>query len=76
MINSNKFNIKNYLNLYEKYKHKKNKKAFNVFNSMSQYSTYNTKFKPLNQTSEGCITSTHYKTSSMSKNFDKGMEGL
>jgi len=75
MINSNKFNIKNYLNLYEKYKQKKNKKPFNVFNSMSQYSTYNTKFKPLNQTSEGCITSTHYKTSSMSKNFDKGMEG-
>ena len=75
MINLNKFNIKNYLNLYEKYKHKKNKKAFKAFNSMSQYSTYNTKFKPLNQTSEGCITSTHYKTSSMAKNFDKGITG-
>ena len=70
MINSNSFNIKNYLNMYEKYKPKTKKKVFKIFNSMSEYSTFNTKFKPINHISEGYITSTHYKTSSNTKNIE------
>ena len=77
MMNQKSFDIKNYLNLYEQIK-PKNKKAINIYNSRSQYSqysTFNTKYHPLNFGSEGCISSTNYKTSSMDKNFNKGIKG-
>ena len=75
-MNSNTFDIKNYLKLYEKFKSpkNKNKKSFNIFiNSASKYSTFDTKFKPAVYQSEGIVTSTNYKTSSMDKNFGKGL---
>ena len=74
-MNSNNFDIKHYLNVVEKLKPKKskNQKSFNIFNSASKYSSFDTKFKPLNFNTEGCITSTNYKTSSMDKNFGKGI---
>ena len=73
-MNSNNFDIKHYLNVVEKLKPKKskNQKSFNI-NSASKYSSFDTKFKPLNFNTEGCITSTNYKTSSMDKNFGKGI---
>ena len=73
-MNSNNFDIKHYLNVIEKLKPKKskNQKSFNI-NSASKYSSFDTKFKPLNFNTEGCITSTNYKTSSMDKNFGKGI---
>ena len=74
-MNSNNFDIKHYLNVVEKLKPKKskNQKSFNILNSASKYSSFDTKFKPLNFNTEGCITSTNYKTSSMDKNFGKGI---
>ena len=74
-MNSNNFDIKHYLNVVEKLKPKKskNQKSFNIFNSASKYSSFDNKFKPLNFNTEGCITSTNYKTSSMDKNFGKGI---
>ena len=76
-MNPNKFDIKNYLKLYEKLKPQKskNKKSYNILNSASKYSTFDTKFKPANYQSEGIVTSTNYKTSSMDKNFGKGLNG-
>ena len=74
-MNSNNFDIKHYLNVVEKLKPKKskNQKSFNILNSAPKYSSFDTKFKPLNFNTEGCITSTNYKTSSMDKNFGKGI---
>lgn len=74
-LNSNTFDIKNYLNLYQNFKPKKskNQKSFNIFNSASKYSTFNSKYQPVNYTSDGNITSTNYKTSSMDKNYNKGI---
>ena len=74
-MNSNNFDIKHYLNVVEKLnpKKSKNQKSFNILNSASKYSSFDTKFKPLNFNTEGCITSTNYKTSSMDKNFGKGI---
>ena len=76
-INSNTFDIKNYLNFCEKYKPEKNKNknSFNKLNSVSKFSTFDSKFKPVNFSSEGIATSTNYKTSSMNKNFGKGLKG-
>ena len=71
MMNSNNFDIKNYLNLYEKFQTKKSRKQFNIYNSMTQFSTFNTQFKPVNIITEGNVTSTNYKTSSMDKEFVK-----
>ena len=75
-INSNTFDIKNYLNFCEKYKPEKNKNknSFNKLNSVSKFSTFDSKFKPVNFSSEGIATSTNYKTSSMNKNFGKGLK--
>jgi hypothetical protein len=74
-MNSNTFDIKNYLNLYEKLKPQKskNKKSYKILNSVSKLSTFDTKFKPANLPSEGIVTSTNYKTSSLDKNFGKGL---
>ena len=74
-MNSNTFEIKNYLNLYEKLKPQKskNKKSYKILNSVSKLSTFDTKFKPANLPSEGIVTSTNYKTSSLDKNFGKGL---
>ena len=74
-MNSNSFDIKNYLNIYEKLKPQKskNKKSYKILNSVSKFSTFDTKFKPANYPSEGIITSTNYKTSSLDKNFGKGI---
>ena len=71
MISSEKFDIKNYLSLYEKYNPKKSRSKFNIYNSMTQFSTFNKKFKPVNIITEGNATSTNYKTASMDKNFSK-----
>ena len=71
MMNSNNFDIKNYLNLYEKFQTKKSRKQLNIHNSMTQFSTFNTHFKPGNVITEGNVTSTNYKTSSMDKEFVK-----
>ena len=72
MISSEKFDIKNYLSLYEKYNPKKSRSKFNIYNSMTQFSTFNKKFKPVNNIiTEGNATSTNYKTASMDKNFSK-----
>ena len=71
MMNSNNFDIKNYLNLYEKFQTKKSRKQLNIHNSMTQFSTFNTHFKPGNIITEGNVTSTNYKTSSMDKEFVK-----
>ena len=71
MISSEKFDIKNYLSLYEKYNPKKSRSKFNIYNSMTQFSTFNKKFKPVNIIKEGNATSTNYKTASMDKNFSK-----
>ena len=71
MISSEKFDIKNYLSLYEKYNPKKSRSKFNIYNSMTQFSTFNKKFKPVNIITEGNATSTNYKTTSMDKNFSK-----
>ena len=70
------FDIKNYLNLCEKFNPKKNnsKKSFNMLNSASKFSTFDSKFKPVNISSEGIPISTNYKTSSMDKNFGKGLK--
>ena len=75
MMNSNKFDIKNYLNLYEKYQKKKSREQSNIYNSMTQFSTFNSKFKPINIKLDGNVTSTHYKTSSMDKDFPKNKKG-
>ena len=74
-MNSNSFDIKNYLNIYEKLKPQKtkNKKLYKILNSVSKFSTFDTKFKPANYPSEGIVTSTNYKTSSLDKNFGKGI---
>ena len=74
-MNSNTFDIKNYLNLYEKLKPQKskNKKSYKILNSVSKLSTFDTKFKPANLPSEEIVTSTNYKTSSLDKNFGKGL---
>ena len=74
-MNSNSFDIKNYLNIYEKLKPQKskNKKSYKILNSVSKFSTFDTKFKPANYPSEGIVTSTNYKTSSLDKNFGKGI---
>ena len=71
MVNSNNFDIKNYLNLYEKNQTKKSRKQFNIYNSMTQFSSFNTQFKPVNIITEENVTSTNYKTSSMDKEFVK-----
>ena len=71
MMNSNNFDIKNYINLYKKYQKKKSREQSNIYNSMTQFSTFNSKFKPINIKLDGNVTSTHYKTSSMDKDFEK-----
>ena len=69
MVISKNFNIKNYLNFFEQLKTPKIKKPFNLLNSIT---TFNTKSNLINYNTDGYISSTNYKTSSVDKYFNKG----
>ena len=69
MVISKNFNIKNYLNFFEQLKAPKIKKPFNLLNSIT---TFNSKSNLINYNTEGYISSTNYKTSSVDKYFNKG----
>ena len=69
MVISKNFNIKNYLNFFEQLKTPKIKKPFNLLNSIT---TFNKKSNLINYNTDGYISSTNYKTSSVDKYFNKG----
>ena len=69
MVISKNFNVKNYLNFFEQLKTPKIKKPFNLLNSIT---TFNTKSNLINYNTDGYISSTNYKTSSVDKYFNKG----
>ena len=69
MVISKNFNIKNYLNFFEQLKTPKIKKPFYLLNSIT---TFNTKSNLINYNTDGYISSTNYKTSSVDKYFNKG----